>query len=93
MKEDLKKIVDTLTEIVQKLGSADKAVLEPYVAQMNEIIDGMKKSGQANIQANLAKLLDITEKIKEAKIGDLPGLNAGINMIQSILKDKLGGTD
>lgn len=90
MKEDLKKIANTLAEIVQKLGAADKAVLQPYIAQMNETLENIKKSGQANLQANMAKLLDLTEKIKEAKIGDLPGLSAGISMIQSTLKNRLG---
>lgn len=86
MKEELKKVGDTLAEIVQKLGDADKAVLEPYVKQMNDALDSLKKSGQDNMQAALTQMLEATEKIKTAKVGDLPGFTAGIDMIQSILK-------
>lgn len=89
MREDLKKIPTILGEIVQKLGAADKAVLAPYVDQMNKAIDDIKKSGQENLQSNLTKILDLTEKIKEAKIGDIPGVETAINMIQSLVKDKM----
>lgn len=93
MTEEVKKIPEILKEIVRKLGAADKSVLEPYVAQLNELLENMKKSGQANIQANLTKALELTEKIKEAKVGEIPGLSVGINTIQTILKNRLGKTE
>lgn len=89
MPEDLKKIPDILDQIAHKLGKADEEVLKPYIEQMKNTMDNIKKSGQNNLKDNLEKALDISEKVKEVKIGDLPGIGSGINMIQSILKDKI----
>lgn len=93
MPADLKKILETLNEILQKLGAADKAVLEPYVKQMKDLVNETKESGKANLQANMEKLLALTEQIKEAKVGDLPGFQTALNMIQSTLREKLGKGD
>ena len=89
MPEDLKKIPEILDQIARKLGEADKEALKPYMAQMKDAVENMKKSGQSNLKDNLRKFLTLSEKIKDVKIGDLPGITPSLNMIQSIIKDKI----
>lgn len=89
MTEEMKKIPGIIDQIVQKLGKADEEVLKPYIAQFKTSMDNIKQSGQTNLKDNLQKALDLSEKIKGVKIGDLPGIEPGLNMIQSILKDRI----